>query len=216
MTSSPRLSIGLPVYNGESFLKAALDSILNQTYKDFELIISDNGSTDKTEDICRSYMLEDQRIRYYRNNNNLGAAWNFNRVFSLSNGQYFKWAAHDDVCANEFLERCVDVLERDLGVIVCFSKTMQIDEQGNIEKKRDHIDLPNLSSSRSDKRFHDIIINRHGCESVFGVIRTSVLRKTPLIGNYIASDRVLLALLSIYGRFYELPEYLFFSAGAYG
>ena len=206
----PTVSIGLPVYNGEEFLSQALDSILSQTYSDFELIISDNGSIDRTQDISRAYAARDKRVRYARSETNRGAAWNFNNVFELSSGKYFKWAAHDDICAPEFLARCVEVLELDPGIIVCFSRTVQIDEQGRLERKRDHIDLPNLGSPRAHERFHDIIARRHGCEAVFGVIRADVLRRTPLIGNYMASDKVLLALLSICGRFHELPDYLFF------
>ena len=206
----PTLSIGLPVYNGERFLPEALDSILGQTYSDFELIVSDNGSRDRTQEICRAYAAKDRRIRYARSDTNRGAAWNFNNVFKLSAGKYFKWAAHDDVCAPEFLARCVEVLERDPGIVLCFPRTVQIDERGVEEKKRDHIDLPNLGSLRAHERFHDIVAKRHGCEAVFGVIRTDVLRRTPLIGNYMASDKVLLALLAARGRLHELPDYLFF------
>jgi glycosyltransferase involved in cell wall biosynthesis len=206
----PTVSIGLPVYNGENFLPQALNSIVSQTYTDFELIISDNGSTDRTREISEVCAAGDKRVRYFRSDANRGAAWNFNNVFELSVGKYFKWAAHDDVCAPEFVARCVEVLEADPGIVVCFSRTVQIDSDGRHERKRDHIDLPNLASPRAHERFHDIIANRHGCEAVFGVIRADVLRRTPLIGNYIASDKVLLALLSIYGRFHELPDYLFF------
>ena len=208
-TSSPCVSIGLPVYNGERFLKAALDSILGQSYGDFELIISDNASTDGTEQICRSYMARDQRIRYHRNETNIGAARNFNQVYRLSTGKYFKWAAYDDTCAPDFLARCVEVLERDPEVVLCFSKTIQIDEQGCHEEKRDY-DLPNLGSPIAHERFHDIILKPHSCEAVFGLIRSDKLKRTRLIGNYIGSDRVLLALLSVHGRFLELPDYLFF------
>lgn len=206
----PLVSIGLPVYNGENFLSQALGSILSQTYSDFELIVSDNGSTDRTRDICQEHAARDKRVRYVRSETNRGAAWNFNYVFELSVGKYFKWAAHDDICAPQLLDRCVKALELDPAIVVCFSKTVQIDEQGRLERKRDHIYLPNLGSSKVHERFHDILANQHGCEAVFGVIRAGVLRETPLIGNYIASDRVLLALLSIHGRFHELPDYLFF------
>src|SRR5688572_7662493 len=123
----PKVSIGLPVYNGENYLSQALDSLLGQTYSDFELIISDNGSTDRTQEICRAYAIKDRRVRYFRSATNRGAAWNFNNVFALSSGKYFKWAAHDDICAPEFLERCLEVLECDPGIVVCFPKTMQMD-----------------------------------------------------------------------------------------
>jgi glycosyltransferase involved in cell wall biosynthesis len=96
------VSIGLPVYNAGQYLEEALDSILAQTFEDFELIISDNGSTDNTEAICWSYARRDQRIRYFRNETNLGAAWNFNRVFELASGKYFKWTARRSICADLF------------------------------------------------------------------------------------------------------------------
>ena len=95
----PRVSIGLPVYNGENYMAAAIDSLLAQTFTDFELIISDNASTDATEQICRDYAHRDGRIRYYREEVNRGAAWNFTHTFELARGEYFKWHAHDDLCA---------------------------------------------------------------------------------------------------------------------
>src|SRR5689334_17075101 len=97
MNSRPLLSIGLFVYNGERFIEKALDSILSQTFRDFELIISDNASTDHTGDICQAYAKRDDRIRYYRNQKNMGAGWNVRRVCELATGKYFKWAAADDM-----------------------------------------------------------------------------------------------------------------------
>ena len=94
----PRVSIGLPVYNGQEFLEETLHSILNQTFNDFELIICDNASTDRTAEICRSFAKRDRRIRYYRNEINLGAAKNFNGVFFLARGEYLKWSDNDDLC----------------------------------------------------------------------------------------------------------------------
>src|SRR5688500_9211906 len=104
----PMVSSALAVYDGENYLEDALTSLLNQTFRDFELIISDNASTDRTQDICRAYAVQDSRVGYYRNDHNKGAAWNLNRLVELSNAEYFKWAAHDDVCARQFIERCVD------------------------------------------------------------------------------------------------------------
>src|SRR5262249_36899823 len=126
----PRVSIGMPVYHGEPFLKEALDSILAQTYSDFELIISDNASTDRTQEICTAYAAKDKRIQYSRNDKNLGAAKNYNRVFELSSGEYFKWAAHDDICAPDFLVRCITVLDQDPSVVLCYPREIGIDEQG--------------------------------------------------------------------------------------
>src|SRR5436190_12174806 len=94
----PIVSIGLPVFNGERYLRQALDSLLGQDFQDFELIISDNASTDRTAEICRAYVAKDRRIRYYRNESNIGSAPNYRRVFELARGEFFKWCSHDDVC----------------------------------------------------------------------------------------------------------------------
>ena len=130
-TESPsRVSIGVPVYNGETYLPQALDSLLAQTYPDVEIVISDNASTDATENICRDYANRDDRIRYYREDVNRGLSWNFNRVFELSRGEYFKWAAADDICVPEFVERCVDVLDEDKSIVCCHARTTKIDPSG--------------------------------------------------------------------------------------
>ena len=203
----PRVSIGLPVYNGERFIEAALASLLSQTYEDFELIISDNASSDRTEEICRSYASKDKRIKYFRSDTNRGAAFNYNRVLELSSGEYFKWAAHDDVVADRFLEKAVPVLDRDPTVVLCLSKVKFIDERGAI------LDQYNYRSRglsiRAYERFCDLVISTHIVTEVFGLIRASVLNRTPH-GGYTGSDRVLLGELALIGRFYEVPEYLFF------
>ena len=219
----PRVSIGMPVYNGDRFLKQALDSVLAQTFQDFELIISDNGSTDTTQEICREYAGRDQRIRYYRNEQNLGGAWNFNRVFELSTADYFRWACHDDMCAPELLERCVEVLDRKPSVVLCYPKTSVIDENGkHIEHYPDNLNLCSPKPHERYKRFHERYRHGASCNVLFGLIRTSILKMTPLMGSYPSSDIVLLAELALLGEYYEVPEYLFFrrehpqtSRGAY-
>lgn len=210
-TQSPKVSIGLPVYNGESFIKEAIDSILNQTFEDFELIISDNASTDQTETICQAYVAQDQRVRYFRNSENLGAADNFNRVFQAAIGEYFKWAAHDDVCASTFLAECVNVLDREPTIILCHARTITINAQGKPFKKLKS--NAEISSTIPCKRFREVISEDifQSSNPISGVIRTDVLNKTPLLGNYPAHDLPLLAELSLYGRFYEISEYLFYS-----
>ena len=106
----PLVSIGLPVFNGEDFLENALDSILSQTYRNIEVIVCDNASTDRTESIIASYAQNDERIKYSRHDENLGAALNYNSTFELSKGKYFKWAAHDDVMHENYIEQCVNCL----------------------------------------------------------------------------------------------------------
>jgi len=200
----PRVSIGLPVFDGEAFLEAALDSVLAQTFRDFELILSDNGSTDRTPEMGRAYAARDPRVRYERSDENRGAAWNFNRVVEMARGEYFKWVAHDDACAPAFIERCVEVLDADPEVVLSFPRALDIDAEGRVLGEN-HWPLP-VDIPRADQRFRYLICPDHPCLVVFGVIRTAVLRETCLIGGYVASDRVLLAELALRGRFREVPE----------
>ena len=128
----PRVSMGLPVYNGEQYLATALDSLLAQTFTDFEIVISDNASTDATEEICRRYAARDARIRYVRQPENRGSVFNFNHVFELARGEYYRWHAHDDVCAPTFLDRCVELLDQDPTIVGCHSLKVKIDQGGRV------------------------------------------------------------------------------------
>jgi glycosyltransferase involved in cell wall biosynthesis len=205
---APRVSVGLPVYNGQDYLSQALDALLSQTFSDFELVISDNASTDDTEEICRQYAAGDRRIRYYRSEENLGAAPNFNRAFELSRGEYFKWAAHDDLCGPEYLERTVAVLDGDASVVLCHTATKEIDESGTVV--RELAPKPQMGSRHVHERLYDCICVPHPQVLVFGLIRAQVLRKTQLIGSFSSSDRVLLGELAMRGRFHETAETHFF------
>jgi glycosyltransferase involved in cell wall biosynthesis len=206
-----QLSIGLPIYNGDEFLKEALESLINQTFEDFEIVISDNASTDQTQQICHYYADLDPRIRYYRCEENMGAAWNYNRVFELSYGEYFKWAAHDDYCGPSFFERCVEVLDRDRDIVLCYPRTVIVDEiKGKRTKYHDRFNLSSPQPYERYKRYHKQIRGGHECHPVFGLIRSDVLKRTSLIKAYASSDLTLLGELSLYGRFHEVPEFLFF------
>lgn len=206
--NNPKVSIGMPVYNGAQFLTQTLDAILAQTFLDFELIIADNASLDATEKICRKYAAREPRIRYYRNQQNRGAAWNFNRVFQLSCGQYFKWAAHDDLFTSNYLAKCVEILDRDRSVVLCHSQVQIIDRQGQFCQHY-YIKL-NTDSSQPQKRFH-ALLSQHLCYQIFGLIRSSTLRMTSLMGSYGHTDGVLLASIGLRGKFHEIPEPLFFA-----
>jgi glycosyltransferase involved in cell wall biosynthesis len=208
MNDTPRVSIGLPVYNGENYLAETLDSLLAQTYRDFELIISDNASTDRTEAICRQYTAGDPRIRYERNAENIGAAANYNRAFDLARGDYFKWAAHDDLLAPTYLERCVAVLDRDPDVVLAYTQAKAIDDKGEVVKIYPGKRFFNSPDPR--RRFYEFVLDPHPVVAVFGLMRREVLGRTRLIGKYAGSDRPLLSELSLLGRFHEVPEHLFF------
>ena len=204
---TPRVSIGLPVYNGGQFLADAIDSLLAQTFRDFELIIADNASTDSTQAICRDRAARDARVRYIRHDVNLGATRNFNHVFEVSRGAYFKWAAHDDRHDPAFIARCVDALDHHPEVVLATSRLIDIDEHDRpIPVEELHL---RWDSPRPNVRFRALANPHHRCESVFGVIRSDVLRATPLLADYAGCDRVLLSEIALAGKFYEVPEILF-------
>jgi glycosyltransferase involved in cell wall biosynthesis len=205
--SMPLVSIGLPVHNGGAFLSRSLDSLLGQTETDLEIIISDNASTDETESICRAYVAKDSRVSYCRNESNLGLPANFNRVFQLSTGRYFKWATADDICQPEYLRRCVDVLDRDATVVLAYPRSSFIDADSNPVEMKD----PgwNLRSQSAKDRFRYIVFAGHWNNAGLGLIRASALSKTRLLPKYPAGDFRLLGELSLLGKFFEIPEYLF-------
>lgn len=208
---SPKISIGLPVHNGERFLPAAIDSVLSQSYADFELIISDNASSDATDDIIRDYARRDHRIRHYRLPQNIGAAPNFNRLVHLARGRFFKWASHDDVTGERFLERCLAPLADDPSYVLSFSHAVDIDEQGQYLKPvYDSRFSLHADSQSPAERFRYLTCVNHSCLAIFGLIRIDALKRKPLIGPYPGSDRVLLAELSLMGKFFEVPEVLLF------
>ena len=206
--TKPRLRIGLPVYNGERFLAQAIESLLGQTFSDFHLVIADNASTDRTEEICRSYVQRDRRISYQRSAVNRGAAWNFNCVARLADAEYFKWAAYDDLCAPDMVRRCIDVLDGNPRVVLCYTKSHIIDADGNVlSAYRNPVDATAVTPY---ERFRDVLTNLTLCHMLFGVIRLDVLHRTRLIGGYPTSDKILLAELALRGVFHEIDDSLFY------
>jgi len=206
---APRVSIGLPVYNGERYLEKAVGSLLNQDFDDFELILSDNASTDRTADICRDFASRDHRVVYHRNEHNMGATYNYNLVFRMASGYYFKWAAHDDMYAPAYLSRCVSVMDdAPPSVALCYPRTILIDE--NDVKLDIYDDRMEMRLGRPHQRLRHVLRNLRMCNSVFGLTRTSTLGSTGLLGNYVSADMVLLAELAMIGEFWEVPDHLFF------
>ena len=208
----PRVCIGLPVYNGQLYVGQAIESILNQTFSDFDLIISDNASTDGTSDICRVFAAKDRRISYSRLDENIGAILNYARVYKLGGGQYFKWAAHDDLIEPTFLERCVNALDADASAVLAYPRACFIDANGKFNHAYD-VKLATDATSPG-ARFNAIAMAHHKTThnlEIFGLMRRSVSDMIPQQGGYAASDRVFLARLALYGRFVEVPETLFLS-----
>jgi glycosyltransferase involved in cell wall biosynthesis len=205
---APRVSIGLPVYNGEDFLEEAIVSFLSQTYEDFELIISDNASTDLTEKICRRYAAQDARIVYSRNAENIGGMNNANLTFRRSRGEYFRFAGHDDHCAPTLLQRLVTELDERPETTVCFAATVRIDGQG----KETGVRYPTQGTAATPtERFRELVLTGDPGAAIYGLIRSYILRQTRLLRNYTGSDYTLLCDLALRGRFHLVPELLFFN-----
>ncbi len=224
---SPKVSIGVPVYNGERYLRAALDSLLNQTFTDFEILISDNCSTDSTAAICAEYAARDARVRYHRKQKNDGAVENFNSIVDRARGQYFKWAAHDDAIAPTYLEKCVALLDGDPKIVMAHSLTQMIDQfdqpiilpedgKGYIVDEHKHIvrvgyDSPDrkLNSPHADERFAAIVMETNWVYEIFGLFRIEPLKRTGLMEAFYGGDKLLLAQIVTMGRVALVPEPLF-------
>ncbi|MBU4415143.1 MAG: glycosyltransferase, partial [Proteobacteria bacterium] len=204
---NPLVSVGMPVYNGAKTLRRALDSILEQDYTNFELIISDNASTDETTEICREYAARDSRISYYRIEKNTGAVWNFNRVFELASGKYFMWAAHDDDHLPSFISKCVERLEANTQAVLCAPHT-----SGHVEEINCALHLNVLDTIEGiccvRKRFMEVL-KYLPATAIYGVIRRDAMEKTRLCENYNATEIVFTNELSLYGEFIQVPEVLF-------
>jgi glycosyltransferase involved in cell wall biosynthesis len=206
MRSSARLSIGMPVRNGERYLREAAGSLLAQTHGDFELLISDNASTDATPQICEQLARSDPRVRWVRHPVNLGAAKNFNFVFRSTRGELFKWAAHDDLCDRRLLERCVARLESEPRAVLCHAASQWVDARGAAAGP---VPCPaGLSSDRPSERF--IAALEMGYPAIiWGVMRREAVEATGLIGGFVNADRYFLAELLLRGPAVIVPEVLF-------
>jgi glycosyltransferase involved in cell wall biosynthesis len=211
MTDNKALvSIGMPVYNSERHLRQALDSVLEQDYSEFELVISDNASTDGTRDICLEYTANDKRIRYYRNERNMGMTWNMNRVFELATGEYFKWAGSHDVIAPSFISVCKQILDRSSHVVLAYPLAQAIDERGEVVKEIIPETIDTRGLPRSIRLFM-VIAKPHSYAVInYGLYRSSALRRCRPVTTVIGNDQVTLMEISVLGAIAVVPQFMFF------
>ena len=207
MSKVPRLSVGLPVYNSSAYVAESIEAILGQTFTDFDLIISDNASTDDTGDICRRYLKQDPRVRYYRQPRNIGLSPNHNFCVEQSEAELFKWAAGDDLYARDLLEKCVAALDENPKVVLAHSWTAMIDGNGDVFQANSY--PLRTSAPQAPERFRSLL-NDSGGDDDGGVIRREVLLKTAMKESYHHADRTFIAELSLYGPFYQEPDWLYF------
>jgi glycosyltransferase involved in cell wall biosynthesis len=206
----PLISIGMPVFNGERYISQALDALLLQDYQNFELIISDNASEDATQQICMEYAARDSRIRYYRNDENMGAVWNFNRVFELATGEYFMWACHDDYWEPQYISCCIEAFDKSPDVVLVGSAGKGIDpETKEVVYSGEIFSTINLSPTRRLKQYISLL-NRAGQLGLLflGIHKTSVLREVMPLDKILACDLLILQKLCLYGSFVTIPDSL--------
>ena len=203
---SPLVSICLPVYNGDNYVSQAIRSIVGQSFEDFELIISDNASTDGTSIICLDAAAHDSRVRYHRADRNRGLAWNHNRAFELARSPYIAWIGHDDLMERDYIRQCVEGLTKDPGAVLSYTNSTYIDEEGKLIRL---VSRPNSGASdRPSKRFYDILHDGM-CDPIYGLMKRDILIQTHLHRGFADSDRVLLAEMGLRGRFHSVKGHLF-------
>jgi glycosyltransferase involved in cell wall biosynthesis len=222
----PRVSIGIPVYNGELYIRQAIESVLAQTFRDLELIVSDNASTDSTAEIMREYAARDPRVRYSRNRVNIGAARNYKVCLELATGEYFRWLAADDFIAPALIQRGIETLDANPQAVLAYSPSQAVDEAGRALPMRSggSIDYASQADVATRYRlFREERDLRHGHRAwpmlyIFGLMRTADLQSTSQMPSFINSDSTVVLEMLLRGRFAAIPETLTFfrhHAGSY-
>jgi glycosyltransferase involved in cell wall biosynthesis len=206
-----KVSLAMPVYNGEKYIASAIESILAQDYPDIELIITDNCSEDRTAEICKEFAARDDRVRYVRNPRNLGAAPNYNRGFELATGEYLKWCAHDDKISPNYVSACVAALEADPEASLAFGSTICIDLEGNEFEGMDSDETPAILNDDASERYYRAITLGGTCFPIFGVFRMDMLKRSTLHRSYYGSDRALIAEAALLGKVLRVEEAVFYN-----
>jgi glycosyltransferase involved in cell wall biosynthesis len=204
--NEPLVSIGMPVYNGEKYLRRTLESLLSQTYKNIELIVSDDCSTDSTQQICLSYASADSRLTYYRQPENAGITANFNHLLQLARGDYFMWAAQDDLWEPSYIECCLKEMQADERIVFCTSKTIFISPGGE-EIGRLDTDLTTSGMSAA-KRIMHYLTNSLEDSQFYGLIRASALKGKSL-ADIMGQDYLIMIELLAQGDLKMIDGYLF-------
>lgn len=204
----PLVTIGVPVYNGEHYLAQCLESLLAQTYRNFTLLISDNASTDGTAQICQRYVQSDSRVRYHRNQTNIGLYGNFRFILQSVGTRYVKMASADDYWSPEMLSDAVSAMESDQSVVLCYSLAVLVDSHGNELSKYD-LRL-NLMEDEPAVRFKRVLSEVGLVNQLQGLIRMDAVRSALPLMDEPGADNVFLAELSLYGKILQLPAHHYF------
>jgi len=203
-----RVSVGMPVYNGGAALPSAIESVLNQTEADLELVICDNASTDGSYEVCMEYARLDHRIRLLRNEINAGGNPNYRRVALEARGRYFKWSSANDLIAPDFLERCTAALDEEPGAALAYGRTILFTTAP--DEGTEHLDDLDLRGTDPVERFIAVTQRLKLNNVINGVIRRDMLLRTGVMPDYLSSDNVVLAELALHGTFIEVPQTRFY------
>jgi glycosyltransferase involved in cell wall biosynthesis len=209
MIAKPLISIGMPAYNGEQYIRKALDSLLAQDYDNFELIISDNASTDATRKICREYADKDQRIRVYVQSRNIGAIANFKAVLEMAQGKYFMWAAVDDFWLPEFVSVLVNELEThsEAGVAMC--AVDRVCEDGQLFDTIRFINTDNPNQRSYFQMLKGLTLGKKYNLFIYGLFRSPLLKQAMrLYPEVPGPDRLLICQLALATRFRYVDQVL--------
>lgn len=220
----PKISIGLPAYNAEKLMEKTISSILNQTWKDFELIISDNASTDKTSEICKKFEKMDSRIKFFKQEKNMGPYWNFNFVLKKSQGEYFVWFATDDEHENTFLEKNLKILEENKNIVASISNVEYFGSNiDTIVKKNFFQNVKDKFKYRFDKktkfiqvfptngtfeRRASLYLRMDRSTAFYSLFRTSIIKKCMIITPFASSDLAIILNVLKYGNIFVIDEIL--------
>lgn len=219
------ITIGLPVYNGERFLRTKLDSILSQTYENFELIISNNGSTDKTHEICNEYELKDNRIKYFSHKKNNDAFWNYNFILNKASCDYFMWTSVDDVLLPTFIEKNLNILEKNKTCVASISK-IETYESENDNKLFNPTDLKHYESVKKirnkirprsvfsitgdfDKKSR-LYLKKSSCYVFYSIFKTNIIKKSFFYDPFLGDDWAIFLNVLKYGDLLVTDEILMY------
>jgi glycosyltransferase involved in cell wall biosynthesis len=210
MNGTPLISVGLPTYNRASDLKRCIDSVLAQDYSNFELIISDNASTDGTQSLCEELGRKDQRIRYIRQTTNRGPAANFQAVLDEARGEFFMWLGDDDWLAPNYISRCIQVLLEEPEYVIVCGLPKHCNDDGTVAYDGDRINLPQASGK---ERVLEYLRQIHYDGTFYAVMRRDKLLREP-IKNTLAGDWLFISPIVFTGKVKTLDDtYLYRSDG---
>jgi len=199
-SSAPTISIGMPVFNAENTLIRAIDSLLGQTFGDFELIISDNCSDDRTASICQEYCRKDHRVRYFKQIENIGAIRNFLFVLQEARGRYYTWAAGDDLRSPDYLQQTFQFLENNPDYVAATTPNCFEGQEGSDENWIRF----ELSGNTGDRilTFFDYCWLSHGI--FYSLTRTEILRECRIVGqSFTAADWAINLFLASRGKIHR-------------